>query len=188
MRSGMLTPEDETLLEYASEFLAWKRQTAIRTDAEMIARFKNLEEHISHPDLQSFFEFNIDQRTIMAGLRRRQRGFPVPSAGELWGVGRYVSHIQRNWEVPDFKLSAVYPWIPQARQHLEAGESLALERLLKTALWDHVDRSVEPYDYGIKAVLSYIIKWDILDQWLSYNVEEAKKRFEELVAEVINEQ
>ena len=188
MRSGMLTPEDEALVEYASEFLAWKRQTAIRTDAEMIARFKNLEEHISHPDLQSFFEFNIDQRTIMAGLRRRQHGSSAPSAGELWGVGRYVDHIQRNWDAPNFKLSAAYSWIPLARQHLEAGEALALERLLKNVLWDHVDRSVEPYDFGIKAVLSYVIKWDILDQWLSYNVEAAKKRFEELVAEVIDEQ
>jgi hypothetical protein len=60
--------------------------------------------------------------------------------------------------------------------------------MLKNTLWDHVDRSVEPYDFGIKAVLSYIIKWDILDQWLSYNVEAARKRFEELVAEVIDEQ
>ncbi|MDJ0805081.1 MAG: DUF2764 family protein [Desulfobacterales bacterium] len=187
-RSGMLTPEDEALLEYASEFLAWKRQTATRTDEEMVASYKKLEEHISHPDLQSLFEFNIDQRTIMAGLRRRQRDLPAPSAGEPWGVGRHVDHIRRNWDAPNFKLGAVYSWIPQARQHLEDGEALALERLLKNALWDHFDRSVEPYDFGIKAVLSYIIKWDILDQWLAYDVDEAQKRFEELVAEVIDEQ
>ena len=55
MRTGMLAPKDAALLEYAAEFLAWKRQTAIRTDAEMIARFNKLEEHISHPDLKSFF-------------------------------------------------------------------------------------------------------------------------------------
>jgi hypothetical protein len=153
----------------------------------MVASYQKLEEHFSHPDLQSFFEFNIDQRTIMAGLRRRQRGFPAPSAGKLWGVGRHVDHIQRNWDAPNFKLSAAYSWIPLARQHLEAREALALERLLKTVLWDHIDRSVDPYDFGIKAVLSYIIKWDILDQWLSYNVKAAEERFEELVAEVIDE-
>ena len=188
MRAAMLTSADAERFEYVAEFLAWQRQTATRSDAEMIASFKKLEAHISHPDLQKFLELPVDESTIMAALRRRQRGRAAPSAGELWGVGRYVRHIEKYWESPHFKLSAVYPWIVQARTLLEAGETLALERLLMDTIWDHADRSVKPYDTGFKAVLSYIIKWDILDQWLSYGVEEAGKRFEELVAEVIDEQ
>ena len=184
----MLTPEDAALLEHVATFLAWPRQTATRTDEEMIAGFKKMEEHISHPALQSFFKFPIDQRTIMAALRRRHRGLPAPAAGEPWGVGRFVRHIENNWDDPYFKLSAVYPWIQQARTNLESGETLALERLLKNVMWDYVDRSVQPYDFGFQAVLAYMIKWDILNQWLSYNVEEAKERFEELVAEVTDEQ
>lgn len=187
-RLGMLTPEDAALFEYAAEFLAWQRQTATRTDEEMIVNFKRMEEHIAHPALQSFFEFPIDQRTIIAALRRRHRGIPAPAPGEPWGVGRYVRHIENNWDDPHFKLSAVYPWIPQARIHLEAGETLALERLLKNTLWDHVDRSVPSYDFGFRAVLTYIIKWDILHRWLSYDIENAKARFEELVTEVTDEQ
>ena len=187
-RYTMLTPEDAALLEHAAAFLSWQRQTATRTDKEMIASFKRMEEHISHPVLQSFFEFPINQRTIMSALRRRHRGFPVPSPQEPWGVGPHVRHIERNWDDPYFKLNAVFSWIPEARSHLEAGETLALERLLKNLLWDHVDRSVEPYDFGFQAVLAYAIKWDILNQWLSFNVEDAKKRFEELVGEVTDEQ
>jgi hypothetical protein len=146
-----------------------------------------MEKRIALPTLQSIFDFPIDQRTIMAALRRRSRGLPAPTAGEPWGVGRYVNHIERNWDHPDFKLGAVYPWIPQARAHLEAGETLALERLLKNTLWDRVDRSVPAYEFGFSAVLVYIIKWDILDLWLSYNIEDAKVRFEELVTEVTDE-
>jgi len=187
-RLSMLTPEDVELFEYVAKFLAWQRQTATRTDEEMIASFKRMEEQMAHPTLQSFFEFPIDQRTIMAALRRRHRGFPAPAPGEPWGVGRYVRHIENNWDDPYFKLSAVYPWIAQARTHLEAGETLALERLLKNVLWDYVDRSVQPYDFGFQAILTYIIKWDILNQWLSYNIEDAKVRFEELVVEVTDEQ
>jgi hypothetical protein len=187
-RLSMLAPEDVELFEYAAAFLAWQRQTATRTDEEMIATFKRMEEQMAHPALQSFFEFPIDQRTIMAALRRRHRGLPAPAPGEPWGVGRYVRHIENNWDDPYFKLNAVYPWIAKARTHLEAGETLALERLLKNVLWDHVDRSVQPYDFGFQAILTYIIKWDILNQWLSYHVEDAKERFEELVAEVTDEQ
>jgi hypothetical protein len=187
-RLSMLTPDDAHLFEHAAEFLAWQRQTAIRTDQEMIAVVKKMEEHIAQPKLRSILDFPIDQRTIMAALRRRFRGFQAPASGEPWGVGRYVNHIEHNWEDPHFKLSAVYHWIPQARTHLEAGETLALERLLKNTLWDHVDRSVPPYEFGFSAVLVYIIKWDILDLWLSYDIEDAQTRFDELVTEVTDEQ
>jgi len=187
-RFSMLTPYDAELLERAAAFLAWQQQTATRTDQEMIASFKKMEEQIAQPILQSIFDFPIDQRTIMAALRRRFRGLPAPASGESWGVGRYVNHIERNWDDPHFKLSAVYPWIPQARIHLEAGETLGLERLLKNTLWDHIDRSVPSYEFGFSAVLTYIIKWDILHQWLSYDIENAKARFEELVTEVTHDQ
>ena len=187
-RLRMLTPDDAELYEHAVDFLAWQRQSATRTDQEMIANFKKMEERIWHPTLQSIFVFPIDQRTIMAALRRRFRGLPVPVPGEPWGVGRYVNHIERNWDHPHFKLGAVYHWIPPARTHLEGGETLALERLLKNSLWNHFDRSAPPYDFGFSAVLIYFIKWDILDRWLSYNIEDAKVRFDELVTEVVNEQ
>ncbi len=187
-RFSMLAQDDAELLERVVAFLAWQHQTATRTDQEMIASFKKMEEHIAQPILQSIFDFPIDQRTIMAALRRRFRGLPAPASGEPWGVGRYVNHIERNWDDPHFKLSAVYPWIPQARIHLEAGETLALERLLENTLWDHIDRSVPSYEFGFSAVLTYIIKWDILHQWLSYDIENAKARFEELVTEVTHDQ
>jgi hypothetical protein len=187
-RFSMLAPDDAELLERAAAFLAWQQQTATRTDQEMIASFKKMEEHIAQPILQSIFNFPIDQRTIMAALRRRFRGLPAPAPREPWGVGRYVNHIGHNWDDPHFKLSAVYPWVPQARIHLEAGETLALERLLKNTLWDHIDRSVPSYEFGFSAVLTYIIKWDILHRWLSYDIENAKARFEELVTEVTHDQ
>ena len=187
-RLHMLTPDDAQLYERAAEFLAWQRQSATRTDQEMIANFKKMEAHIAQPRLQSIFDLPIDQRMIMVALRRRFRGLPAPVPGEPWGVGRYVNHIERNWDDPYFKLSAVYPWIVQACTHLEAGETLALERLLKNTLWDHVDRSVPAYEFGFNAVLIYIIKWDILNLWLSYNIEDAKVRFEELVKEATDEQ
>jgi len=42
--------------------------------------------------------------------------------------------------------------------------------------------------FSLEALLAYLFKWDILEQWLSYDKEEAKARFEELVSEVSGEQ
>jgi len=187
-RLRMLVPDDALLLERVVAFLAWQKDTSTSANRDTIARFKELAESISNPDLITFFDFPVDQRTIMAALRRRHRGFTPPTAGELWGVGRYVRHIEHNWEDPHFKLAAVYPWISQAHLHLESGEVLGLDRLLKNMLWDHMDRTIPPYDFGFRAVISYRMKWDILDQWLSYDTERARVRFEELVKEITDGQ
>jgi hypothetical protein len=186
-RGGMLEPEDAELLERAAAFLAWQRQPAARTDQNMVADFQRMADLIDHPTIWALFEFPINQRTVMAALRRRHRGLPAPAAGEPWGVGPLVRHVEKNWDDSNFKLGAMYPWISQAREYLQAGEAVALERLLKNLLWDRVDRSIQPYDFGFEAVLAYLLKWDIVQQWLSYDVEAAKARFEELVVEVTSE-
>ena len=187
-RLQMLDPEDAELVERAAAFIRWQRQPVARTDQEMVTYYEEVAELIQEPILACMLEFFMNQRTIIAALRRRHLGMACPVSGELWGVGRWVRHIERNWEDPDFKLGALYPWIPQARAHIEAGEALALDRLLMTAVWERMDRMAEGDAFGFEALLAYLFKWDILDQWLSYDKEEAKTRFEELVGEVTGDQ
>jgi hypothetical protein len=188
-RRRMLEPDDAELVERAVRFLAWHRQAVDRTDAEMVADYRRMAALMEEePALMNMFEFRVDQRTIMAALRRRQRGLPAPTPGKPWGVGRWVRHIERNWDAPNFKLSAVHPWIPQAREYLEAGESLALERLLFSRAWDRWDRMAQGDTFGFEALVAYLFKWDILIRWLSYDRDGAKTRFEELLLEVTGEQ
>ena len=187
-RLRMLAPDDARLLDQMTAFLVWRKDASSLTDKDMISRFKDLEKWLTKSDLNTLLTFPVDQRTIMAALRRRHRGGSPPTGGEPWGAGRFVRHIERNWEAPHFKLAAVYPWITRARLHLEAGEILALDRLLKNTLWDHMDRTVPAYEFGIRAVMSYRIKWDILDQWLSHDVKKARIRFEGLLKEITDGQ
>jgi hypothetical protein len=139
---------------------------------------------IDDPVVLTVIELAVDQRMIIVALRRRHRGLPAPTPGEPWGVGRWVHHIERNWDEPDFKLKGEYPWISQARAHLEAGETLALDRLLIELLWDCMDRFLEKDMFSFEALLAYLFKWGLINQWLSYNREAAKARFEQLVLEV----
>lgn len=183
-RLRILNADDWELVDGIAAVIRWQRLTGVRTDAEMVAAYHKAVELVDGPDLQAIFEFSIDQRTIMVALRRRNRGQAAPETGETWGVGRWVHHIERNWDDPDFKLARVYPWVPQARAHLEAGETLALDRLLMGQVWDRMDRIGEQDLFSFEALLAYLFKWDVLDQWLSYDREAAKVRFESLIAEV----
>ena len=186
-RMQMLTPRDVEVVERLIAFWEWRRHPSERTDAEMVERYHRMMEVITHPILRDLVAFSIEQRTIMVALRRRHLGMPVPSPGEPWGVGQWVSYIEKHWDDADLKLGKIHPWIPQARAYLEEGDSFALERFLMNQLWDHVDRSIQGHDFGFGSVLAYLFKWRLLQQWLSHDVEAAKARFEDLVSEVMNE-
>jgi len=186
-RRRMLEPEDESLLEASVAFLAWEREPAHRTDQDRAQELKRLGELSGHPGLWSLLEFPVNQRTVLAALRRRYRGRPAPVSGEPWGAGPLVRHLEKHWDDPDFKLRALYPWIPEARGHLESGEALALERLRLNLLWDRLDRSPYAHDFGLEAFLLYFLKWDMVQRWLSYSGQGAAARFEELVMEVTGE-
>lgn len=187
-RLSMLEPDDLALVERTEAVLAWEQHPMERTDAEIVAAYQQIPEHLaSRSVIMQIVEYRMHVRTIMAALRRRHRGLPAPKAGEPWGIGPWVSHIERNWDAPDFRLNMVFPWIPEARQYLEDREPLDLQRLLMRLIWKRVDLLTQHTIFGFEAVLAYLVKTDILQRWLSYNREEAQTRFDALVREVIGE-
>lgn len=187
-RLKMLEPDDLKLADKAVEFIAWRSQPVGRTNAEIVAIYeKGVNDIYESPLLKPLFEFPVDQRTIMAALRRRERGLPRPAIGEPWGAGHLVKTIEKNWDHPYFKLNAVYPWIVEARHLLLNDEPLKLEYLLLNLRWNKINLLTFKNYFGFDAVIAYLLKWDILHQWLAYNRESANIRFEELVTETINE-
>jgi len=186
-RQTMLLPEDAALVECASDFLAWFRQHATKSDTEMVKSYETMAGIVEKRRLRHLFELPVNLRTVMAGLRRRQGGRGVPKSGEPWGVGPLVSHIERHWDDPDFKLGAVYPWISQVRTYLEKGAALDLEQFIMGLMWDRYSQQVPGGPFGIEALVAYLFKWGILQQWLSYDKDDARKRFDELVGEVVDE-
>ena len=187
-RFRMLDPDDARLLERAAAFLTWEKDAQSLTDREMVNRFEKMADLVSEPALKALFDFPLNQRTVMVALRRRHLGFDPPKDKEPWGVGPYVRRIEHNWEAPHFKLSGVYPWLVQAKVYLEEEDVLNLDRLLKNLLWDHLDRSVPSFDFGFRAVMRYRMKWDMVNQWLTHDVQKAGERFNALVKEIIDGQ
>lgn len=187
-RLKMLTPQDYRLAEIAAEFIAWRRQPIGRTNAELLSIYNQGVNLIFESKLlKPLFELTINQKTMITALRRREKGLPRPHPKEPWGAGPLVSHIEHNWDKPFFKLQSHYPWIVQAQTYLHEGEPLKLEYLLANLTWNKLEFLLLKNYFGFEAVVAYLLKWDILQQWLSYNTEAAKMRFDELVLETIND-
>lgn len=187
-RLKMLDSEDYKLAEIVAGFIAWRGQPAGRTNAEIVSIYnQGVKLIFESKSLKPLFELPVNQKTIITALRRREKGLQRPNPGEPWGVGPLVPHIEHNWDKPFFKLQSTYPWIVRAENYLRECELLKLEHLLANLIWNKLELVLIKNYFGFEVVVAYLLKWDILRQWLSYRTEEAKTRFDELVLETINE-
>jgi len=185
-RLSMLVPEDWRMVEHLAMLIQWRRHPLERSDEEMIEDYKHLQGLIADERVMKVVNTRVDIRTIMAALRRRARGMSAPRRGTEWGMGRWVRHIEENWEDPNFKLSSIYPWIAQARELISSAESVQLEKLLMSVVWERLDSLTGISNFEFEVVLSYLYKWDIVNRWVAYDGDEARIRFEELMTEVMH--
>lgn len=184
----MLEADDRELLNRFVAFVSWQRQPVEKTNQEIIDQYNAVMALIENPIIADMINIRMDVRTIIAALRRKDKGLAQPKTGEPWGVGRLVRHIEKNWDDADFKLSSSYPWISRARELITNGESVELEKLLMNIIWHSSEKLSEQKNFGFEKVLSYLFRWDILQRWLEYDVEKAKIRIDELTNEALTEQ
>jgi len=181
-RLNMLEDEDRKTVTTLMRIIYWGRLGLNDSDEEIVREAQRLTQYISPPDMREWLYWRMDFRTVVAALRRRHTGQDAPVANTLWGFGNHVRQIERNWSHPNFHLENRFPWLEQARSLLEAGDTFGLERLLLTAVWDYFCRQVPDAPFSLSAVWQYLIKWDLVERWCSYDTEQAKIRFDEIVS------
>ena len=129
----------------------------------------------------------LELATVLAALRRRRDGEAAAPAAP-WGIGATVALIARRWSQPDFGLAHRMPWLPTARALLDQGESLALERLALTIAWEQLERLDRDSTYSLQNVIAYLLKWDVLERWLTMDPARAATRFDALLDQVLHDE
>ena len=180
-RQHLLDEEDMACLRVVAGLLEWSFHGMETRDEEIIARAKEELPKLENAFARDLIIWRLELRTVSAALRRRHRGQAVPSKHESWGYGRWLGHIRRHWSEPQFRLERVYPWLPEARTLLEAGDTLGMERLLLSSNWEHLDRVAVGHDFDFEAVLIYSLRWDLVARWTSYGADAAAVRFEAML-------
>jgi hypothetical protein len=181
LRLRILEEDDAQALRDLSSVLEWIHQSMSVTDAELVERSERLATAWGEGFLADILRFRMEMRTLYTALRRRRRGETSPPQGQRWGFGRWVRHIERYWNEPGFRLQRVYPWVNQAERMIEARDSLAMERLLLGVIWDYLTRISVGHEFDFEAVVIYVLRWDLIARWSSYDGERAARRFERLV-------
>ena len=179
-RLRVLTPEDADMLSQVEQILNWSSLPMSMTEARFVARVRDVMQAVDNETLRLIIRDRLEIRTCIAALRRRHRGEMAPSAGTVWGYGRWLGHIRRNWNEASFRLDGVFPWLREADRLLKADDSLALQRLLLDQVWKNVSRHAGEHEFDFEAVVIYVLKWDIVDRWVRHDSVQASERLEEM--------
>lgn len=176
----MLEEEDLEKLYIISDLVAWVRLPMEKSDIDIIESAEQFCANERNASLRKIVESFLDIHTVMSALRQRQLGLKEPPQGKTWGYGSWITHIERNWRQPDFKLVGIFSWIPEARKLIESDSVLELEKLMLKVSWDMLGKIGNGHYFDFEAVVVYVLKWDIIKRWLRYDSKMALERFHDM--------
>ena len=184
-RLKMLSDEDRETLKQASKFMRWQNHRLGQSDEEILALFGEMLRLPLQSKIHAMVEFVLNHRLVMTALRLRLKGFG-PEALDKY-PGSYRLHMQQNWKDANFKLDTVYAWLPSSREKLERAQTFALEKESMQIVWNGLSRIVENKEFNFSFIFAYCSKWDILQSWLEYKAEAAKKILEQLMTSITHD-
>ena len=180
-----LAPGDKALLDDLQVVFSLTRRDPahdpVWSDAMLVHRVREFMPRLPSTALERAVDYTMALSTITAALRRRQRGEPAPAAGVVWGYGRWTRTIQRNWQEPGLGVGRAFPWVREAAGHVQSGDAIALESLLMREFWTMTGRLRVGHDFDFTAIALYVLRYQVLERRVAYDVEAATMRFRSLV-------
>ncbi|MCS4505532.1 hypothetical protein KBTX_00183 [wastewater metagenome] len=175
-RLGLLGAAHRESLDTLLGLLDWCRPAPEPADTALATRADAAMPRLAAHGIADLAEALLEIRTVVAALRARRRGHQRPTPGTRWGVGPRIAHMRTRWDEPLLGVGAVFPWLAEARAHLEGDRPLALERLLMTVEWRLLDGARRAGRFDFRAVTVYVLRWRIAAAWRRYNAEAAEQR------------
>ncbi len=183
-RLEWLDPEDWSVLERIESVVRWDQLASSLEDSGFVERARELLEALPAGTIRDLVKHRLELRTVVAALRRRLRGASEPPSGD-WGLGSIRVLIERRWAEPDFGLAHRYLWLPAVREGLAAGEPLEVERLILSAVWRDLGRVSPLHQFDFEAVVVYVLRWGLVDRWMSHDAARAGALFNTALDELV---
>lgn len=179
-RLSMLSSEDQSKLVAIENLLHWDHMGDDIDEKALILQADRVRASLNSQPLSELINWRQDVRTIMAALRRKHAGLPAPTEPK-WSFGTRYEYIRNHWGSSTLGLGAAFSWIPKANEYLRNGECIALEKLLMQATWNHLNQMSMKHTTDFTAVVIYVLRWNLVARWTSYDMDKARIRFRALV-------
>lgn len=179
-RLALLDAEDAADLARIEGLLHWSKMAA-GDDAAIISAGERELALVRSAFLRDIVSWRLELRTLLTALRRRHAGERITPADPFYGFGGHLRFIHRYWQKPDFGLGNSLPWIKQAQQLIAEDNPLALDKLMLELNWKHCARLSLGHTFDFPAVVLYVLRWYLINRWVSYDKDRALLRFNELI-------
>lgn len=183
-RLKLLTDEHRRLLEEIESVLHWDHLNSHYDDRELIHSAHAVMEKLTHKHyntIREIINWRLNLRTLLAAFRYREKGEDLSKISCQWGVGELMRHIENNWSHSYFNLQHRYRWLPELQQKLQAQDTIAVEKILFDATWRYLRSSGANHVFDFTAVVRYVLMWNLVARWSSYDADRGVAHFQELV-------
>lgn len=179
-RLALLDADDAADLARIEGLLHWSKMHEW-DDATIIKAGERELTLIRSDFLRDIVCWRLELRTLLTALRRRHAGENITAADPFYGFGGHLQFIRRYWQKPDFGLGNTLPWIKQAQQFIAEDKPLELDKLMLELNWQHYARLSVGHYFDFPAVVLYVLRWYLINRWVSYDKDRALLRFNELI-------
>lgn len=181
-RLRLLAESDQRAIARITEFLTWRRPSS--SDADFLAAGEQVLAETASAELREVVLQRVTLRVMITALRARRLGRLTVELRALLTAAPGVNGVR--WDDPDLGQRQRYSWVPRARALL--GQARELDQHLLEIAWGDLSRWETDRPFSLVASLAYVLKWDILERWLTYGANAARLRFETLAKEALGEQ
>lgn len=182
-RLRMLSSTDGALLNEIENLLLWEHLTDDRSDQQLVMHAAQLLAKITDKTLYEALIWRMDMRSLVAALRHRQQGREPGQLGKYWCYSRFEENILRHWQHPQFQLQAHFPWLVTVAKALAEEKPLQAEKILLSTTWQQLNSLTRDHQFDFVSVVLYVLRWDIVARWTSYNHDTALQHFDHLLNE-----
>ena len=185
-RLSMLSHDDRRMLTVIEELMHWSMHESSIVESQLIQRTARLYDSLPSDDLKQLIAWRLDMRTVVAALRRKKAGQQQPNI-EQWSFGARYPYIRRQWGHSSLGLQHTFPWIEQAKMLLQNHQHGELERLLLNVIWNHLYQFGQKHRFDFEAVALYVLRWNLIARWTSYDSDQALKKFNQLANQIFDD-
>ncbi len=179
-RLDMLSDRDREIIARLERFLRWERRPDQHTDRAAIAAYEGIVADIEYPLAREIVTTLMDIRIIVAALRRRRH-----ELASIEPVGSWGRHIVRNWQRTNFGLGVRFPWLEPLRLALVENKVMEAHHLVTSIIWDYLRKLADRHYFDFEAVMLYLVRWDVLSNWIKQDRDRGRERFKQLTREVM---
>ena len=131
--------------------------------------------------VREWFGMELNFKNIFSALNCRKHELPIE--GELIEFNHVSEAIVKS-SSRDFGLSAEYPYIDQLLSIFEIEDLLQREKAIDMLKWDWLDEGTFFNYFTVEELISYYIKLQMIERWISLDPETGKEMFEKLIKDL----